>query len=301
VECLIGYFGFTFCQSNMRQGIMRLRKQKKQFSRKSPLGGVSLAIFTGLIVVGMMSSAPVLVFAANIQGTAGDDTLNGTPKADTINGFAGNDKLFGKAGDDTLDGGNGDDEIYGGPGNDEIKDANDVAIHFGNKVYGGSGNDNIDAAGVAGVSYYIYGEAGSDYIEVIANDGIVYGGPNDDTIYCKADFCALNGDQGNDEIHIESSEISSASAFGGSGNDKLYSRGSLDLKGNDGNDYLFGGAFQEGGKGDDYLEEGSFYNGGPGADTFKCSPRDGDTIEDYNPEEGDTIINPADCETIEEE
>lgn len=263
---------------------------------------VTLAIFTGLIVL-LIPLAPVLVFAANIQGTAGDDTLNGTPKADTINGLDGNDKLFGKSGDDTLDGGNGDDEIYGGPGNDEIKDVNDEAIYYGNKVYGGSGNDNIDVGRVTGdgVTYYIYGEAGSDYIEVISNEGIVYGGPDEDTIYCIADYCALNGNQGNDEIHIESSEISSSHALGGSGNDKLYSRGSLDLKGNDGNDYLFGGAFQEGGKGDDYLEEGSFYNGGPGADTFKCSPHDGDRIEDYNPEEGDTIINPADCETIEEE
>jgi hypothetical protein len=46
------------------------------------------------------------------------------------------------------------------------------------------------------------------------------------------------------------------------------------------------------------LVAGDFYNGGPGADTFKCSPGPYDSIEDYNPEEGDTIINPADCETI---
>jgi Ca2+-binding RTX toxin-like protein len=274
--------------------------RQKQFSSKSPLGGVSLAIFTGLMMI-TIPSAPVLVFAANIQGTAGDDTLNGTPKADTIKGFAGNDKLFGKSGDDTLDGGNGDDEIYGGPGNDEIKDANDVAINFGNKVYGGSGDDNIDVGRATGdgVSYYIYGEAGSDYIEVISNEGIVYGGPNEDTIYCKADYCALNGDQGNDEIHIESQEISSAHALGGSGNDKLYSRGSEELQGNDGNDYLFGGSALDGGKGDDILEEAAFYKGGPGADTFKCSSDDSyEIIEDYTPEEGDTIINPADCQII---
>jgi Ca2+-binding RTX toxin-like protein len=274
--------------------------RQKQFSSKSqPLLGV--AIFTGVIVLLMMPSAPVLVFvfAANIDGTPGDDILNGTPQADTINGFDGNDKLFGKSGDDTLDGGNGEDEMYGGPGNDEIKEVDDEPGDD-NKVYGGPGNDNIDAAGVAGVIYYIYGEAGSDYIEVIANEGIVYGGPNEDTIYCKAEYCALNGDQGNDEIHIQSSEISSASASGGSGNDKLYCKSGEELRGNDGNDYLFGCAFQDGGKGDDYLEGGYSSKGGPGADTFKCGGYDPfDTVvEDYNPEEGDIIINPANCKIV---
>jgi hypothetical protein len=63
----------------------QLRKQKKRFSSKSPLPMVALAIFTGLIVVLLgMPLAPVLVFAANIDGTSGDDTLNGTPEADVI-------------------------------------------------------------------------------------------------------------------------------------------------------------------------------------------------------------------------
>jgi Ca2+-binding RTX toxin-like protein len=269
------------------------RKKKKLFSTKSPQ--ISLAVvFTGLILLISTISAPlVAVFAANIQGTAGDDTLNGTPKADTINGLDGNDRLFGKSGDDTLDGGNGDDEIYGGPGNDEIKDANDESDDD-NKVYGGPGNDNIDAAGVAGVIYYIYGEAGSDYIEVIASEGIVYGGPGGDTIYCIADFCALYGNQGNDEIHIQSGEISSAHAYGGSGNDKLYCKSGEELQGNDGNDYLFGCSSQDGGKGDDVLEGAAFYKGGPGADIFKCGR--GDTVRDYNPAEGDVVS--ANCETI---
>ena len=44
-----------------------------------------------------ISAPPISVFAENIQGTAGDDTLNGTPKADTINGFDGNDKTIWKS------------------------------------------------------------------------------------------------------------------------------------------------------------------------------------------------------------
>src|ERR671923_1286408 len=105
-------------------------QKQKQFSSKSSLLPAVLAIFTGAIMI-TIPLVPVLVFAANIDGTPGDDILNGTDEADTINGFDGNDKLFGKGGDDTLDGGNGGDEIYGGDGNDEIKDVDDVAIYYG--------------------------------------------------------------------------------------------------------------------------------------------------------------------------
>jgi Ca2+-binding RTX toxin-like protein len=290
-------------QEEDKKEVSQQRKQKKLFSTKSPQ--ISLAVlFTGLILmIAATISAPIVVFAANIDGTPGDDTLNGTPKADTINGFDGNDKLFGKAGNDALDGGNGDDEIYGGPGNDNIKDANDEAIHFGNKVYGGSGNDNVDARTVTGtgITYYIYGEAGSDYIQVSANEGYVNGGPGEDTIYCAAQYCALQGDGGHDTIHIEPMDIENY-ASGGSGNDKIFSAGHGALYGNEGNDYLDNGVELYGGEGYDVLEagrSGSYFIGGPGADTFRCSPGPYDEIKDYNPEEGDKIVNIEDCETVE--
>jgi Ca2+-binding RTX toxin-like protein len=284
------------------------RQKQKQFSSKSLLA-VALAIFTGLIVL-MMPSATVLVFAANIDGTSGDDTLNGTPEADTINSFDGNDIIFGEGGDDTLDGDKGDDEIHGGDGNDEIKDGNDEPpgdeADYGNKVYGGSGGDNIDI----GIDYtrsdfyYVYGEDGADYIEVVSNAAI-QGGPEDDTIYCTAlNECAINGDEGNDEIHAEIFDVGS-SVSGGSGNDELYvDEGGGYQNGDDGNDYLLvisGGGDLHGGEGDDVLEASAgdnFYNGGHGADTFNCSPGPGDIVEDFNYEEGDTAS--ADCETVED-
>ena len=37
--------------------------------------------------------------------------------------------------------------------------------------------------------------------------------------------------------------------------------------------------------------------GGPGADKFQCSEGN-DTIKDYNPKEGDTILDQQNCETI---
>jgi hypothetical protein len=278
-------------------------RRQKQFSNKSILL-VALTIFTELVVLLMMPSPPVLVFvlAENINGTPGDDTLNGTDEADTINGFDGNDIIFGEGGDDTLDGGDGGDEIYGGDGNDEIKDPDDEDST--NKVYGGSGDDNIDVGTVTGtgVTYYIYGEDGSDYIEVIANEGIVDGGLDDDTIYCTADYCAINGNEGDDEIHTTPAGPDS-SAQGGSGNDKLYDTVGYELQGNDGNDYLYGGGVMYGGAEDDILEgthPDTQYYGGAGADTFQCSSTwEHDTVHDYNPAEGDQIVSVADCETVE--
>jgi hypothetical protein len=67
-----------------RQGIIRRHGKQKWFSTKSPLSRVTVTIFTGLIVLLIMPSAPVFVFAANIDGTSGDDTLNGTDEAEIL-------------------------------------------------------------------------------------------------------------------------------------------------------------------------------------------------------------------------
>jgi RTX calcium-binding nonapeptide repeat (4 copies) len=302
VECLIAYSGTAYRQLAIRQEETVRQRKQRRFLHK-PLPVVALAIFTGLIVLLMILSAPVLVvfvLADNIQGTPRDDTLNGTPEADTINGFEGNDKLFGEGGDDTLDGGDGGDEIRGGDGNDEIKDVDDEPTI--NKVYGGSGDDNIDL-GIDHTSddyYYVYGEDGSDYIEVVSR-AYIDGGRDDDTIYCTGFECQVGGNDGDDEIHVKLYDVGS-NVHGGRGNDKVFGRGYA-VNGGGGNDYLSldGAETLKGGEGDDYLEGGTFYNGGPGADTFKCSSDNPyDTIEDYNPEEGDTIISPADCETVED-
>jgi Ca2+-binding RTX toxin-like protein len=310
---IIHFAPALYRQLAIRQGIIRRRKQKQFSSKSLPIVLALVLLFTGLIVVMMTVSVPavVLVLADNIQGTFGDDTLNGTSEADTINGFEGNDIIFGEGGDDALDGGKGDDEIHGGDGNDEIKDGNDdpltAPIDYGNKAYGGSGNDNIDV----GIDYtrsdfyYVYGEDGADYIQVVSNAAI-YGGPDNDTIYCTGYECGISGDEGDDEIHAESYDVGSY-VQGGSGNDKLYFNGSGDTQsGGDGNDYLFvdgGGGDLSGGEGDDVLEAtggDNRYNGGVGADTFKCSSGPYDIVEDYTPEEGDTIISAADCETVED-
>ena len=72
------------------------------------------------------------------------------------------------------------------------------------KVYGGSENDNI-TVGIdytRGNFYYIYGEAGSDYIKVVSSSAFINGGIDNDTIYCTGYECAVRGDEGDDEIHV---------------------------------------------------------------------------------------------------
>ena len=192
-------------QQKEEKEVWQRGKQKKKllFSTRSVLSLSLTSLLTGLILLISTISVPIVaVFAAIIEGTSGDDTLNGTPKADTINGFDGNDKLFGKAGNDALDGGNGDDIIYGGPGNDDIRDEG-VEFSLYNKVYGGSGNDNIEVGEPSlNGAYYVYGEAGDDFIEVLAH-AIIYAGPGRDTIYCTGYECDIDGDGGNDVIHVE--------------------------------------------------------------------------------------------------
>jgi Ca2+-binding RTX toxin-like protein len=265
------------------------------------VGGITMII---LLLGSAMPSVTtiVIVLAYNISGTSGNDTLHGTPESDTITGFEGDDKLFGEGGDDILDGDVGSDDINGGEGIDEIKDESGES----NKVYGGSANDKIDV-GTAYHStdlYYIYGDDGSDVVRVIAGHAIVNGGLGNDTIYCSANQCDISGEEGYDEIHIETVDSEAGyNADGGSGNDKLFVQpGGASIHGNDGDDYLFsgGGGFLEGDVGDDILEGlrgWTYYNGGPGADTFKCSPGSGDTVEDYNLEEGDQVST-VDCEQV---
>jgi serralysin len=266
------------------------------------VGGTIMMLLVLAAAAMPLATLTVVVFAEIIQGTSGNDILNGTSESDTINAFEGDDKLFGEGADDILDGGNGDDKIYGGDGNDEIKDVNDTP-YLDDKIYGGSENDNINVGIDYTLSslYYIYGEAGSDYIKVVSSNAIINGGIDDDEIYCTGYECTVNGDEGDDEIHIQLYDVGSA-VHGGRGNDKVFGI-AYAVNGDEGNDYLsLDSALDlKGGEGDDILEVlapswETYYNGGTGADTFNCSSGPGDIVEDYNPIEGDRVS--ADCEIV---
>ncbi len=111
---------------------------------------LSVSVVFALLVV---SSA---VLAAEINGTAGDDTLAGTSKGDQIYGHAGNDTInglggldelwggsgsdtmYGRGSNDTLQGEGGDDLLSGGPGDDELRGGDGVDV-----LTGGDGDDRL--------------------------------------------------------------------------------------------------------------------------------------------------------------
>lgn len=120
-------------------------------------------------------------------------------------------------------------------------------------ILGGAGDDTI----TIGTSVV----AGGDTLLKRFAEASVYGGSDNDTIY---------GGGGRDYI------------YGGTGNDRIYGRGGTDyLYGNEDNDFLDGGK--------DGLED--FLKGGIGVDTFVAEASGyGDTPQDFNALEGDSIL-----------
>jgi Ca2+-binding RTX toxin-like protein len=119
------------------------------------LSTTAISLFDGILSI----SSPVAnVWALNVTGTEGDDTLTGTTEKDYIYGFAGNDKISGLDAGDQIRGGNGDDTIDGDKGNDRIR--------------AGSGNDMI------------FGDDGNDVIIAGRGDDTLTGGPGKDTFNC---------------------------------------------------------------------------------------------------------------------
>jgi hypothetical protein len=82
--------------------------------------GLGFRSIVAVLTIALAGLAVASAFAANINGTAKNDTLRGGPKADKIFGRAGNDKLYGMGGADLLNGGPGNDRLVGGPGADVL-------------------------------------------------------------------------------------------------------------------------------------------------------------------------------------
>lgn len=194
-------------------------------------------------------------YSNTLNGTGGNDVIDGGLGADIINGGDGDDLLLGGNvsgdGNDTINGGGGNDLIYGNDGADTIT--------------GGTGNDTI------------YGNTGND--NLFGNQGadVIYGGQGGDAIFGGQDDDILYGNLGDDNLQ------------GNNGNDTLYGGQNNDiLGGGAGNDYLVGGL------GGDQLTGGTgndSYAGGDGADSFRFGDNSGtDTIYDFNPAAGDTIM-----------
>jgi Ca2+-binding RTX toxin-like protein len=81
-------------------------------------------------ILSLLPSPVVNVWALNVTGTEGPDTLTGTADKDTIRGFGGDDSISGLEGGDKIRGGDGDDTMHGEEGGDRIRgnQGNDIYL-----------------------------------------------------------------------------------------------------------------------------------------------------------------------------
>ena len=233
----------------------------------------------------------------NAIGSAFADVLNGSTANNYLWGGAGNDQIFGGGGDDTLAGGAGADTLNGGQGMDFIDySASDAAVNInlsnftasggdaqGDQLQGTDGvigsafNDTIigfNDQGLVGDVYtnIFYGGAGSDFIDGLGSNDVLFGGTDNDTVLGGSGDDGIYGGDGTDSLL---GGVGNDSAFGDAGNDQIFGGDGTDfLDGGTGNDSLSGDAGNDslfGGDGDDSLSGGvgnDLLNGGDGNDTL---------------------------------
>ena len=226
----------------------------------------------------------------DLNGTSGNDilVLGLNSGAMRLVGMDGNDILIGGDGNDTLSGGVGDDTIDGGAGVD-LLDFSEVSTNFAFTLgAGGSGSAMVNGADTYSNIEGVIGGSGDNSLTGNAGDNILRGGDGND---------ALNGGDGVDLLDF--SEVSTNFSFtlgsdgsgsatvngtdtysnmegviGGSGDDSLTGNASDNiLQGGDGNDVLTGGS------GSDIFDYNALLDAGTA----------GDTITDFNKEEGDKL------------
>jgi Ca2+-binding RTX toxin-like protein len=173
-----------------------------------------------------------------------DTIITGDDFDNVLSADQGNDELYGGSGNDKLYGGNNNDKLYGGNGND--------------KSYGQAGNDSL------------YMDAGNDTLDGGTGTDWLYVTGSTNSVVNLAKTTGQNTGYGTDIIkNIEN-------ASGGSGVDKFYGTGSVNiLKGNNGNDVLSGKNGNDklyGGNNNDKLYGGSgndLLKGDAGRDTLQ--------------------------------
>jgi Ca2+-binding RTX toxin-like protein len=293
----------------------------------------TVALLIVIVLAGTATAVPVSVWAANLIGTPGPDTLAGTNNDDNIIALGGNDKItdgFGSdkilagSGDDTIklvgtqdprdstDDPGGQDVVYGEKGRDNI-DSNgeigfrlifggddDDTIHaccanYDGRIFGGSGNDQISAAG--DVDFDVWGGSGNDRIDGSSECALdrIFGESGNDNIQFAATF--TTGGPGNDIIHFNdcgSNEPGLPVAYGDSGDDEIVGgEFAIEAHGGSGDDTIKGAD----GEDDELFGDGGddMLTGDGGADSFSCGAGI-DTITDFNAAEGDTKT--TDCENF---
>jgi Ca2+-binding RTX toxin-like protein len=247
--------------------------------------------FSGVIV----SGEPIIV------GMDGDDVMIGAD--DHFNrfyGLAGNDRLYGGNDTDEMTGGSGKNKLFGGGGDDFLGNFDVLSDGPGRTLLdGGDGNDFLLANDG---QYRVFGGEGDDRIGVenaVVRQDTLFGGNGIDTLVLEFDGAVFDVDLLNAETtgienvqfdgDVAGSERPNTLDFSGF---TVIGNAGVTVDGRGGNDVLIGTDRSDtllGGAGEDSLW------GGLGADSFAYAVLTGptgaagDTIEDFNLGEGDTI------------
>jgi Ca2+-binding RTX toxin-like protein len=238
---------------------------------------------------------------ANIDGTAGNDTLNGDTNSndfrDYIQGFAGDDLLNGGLGSDVLLGGLDNDVSNGGEGDDYIEDYEGLNILNGGNgddyIFTSSTNANIVDGGNGFDRLYLDYYAGGSYTGATTAANITFTasgiGSGTNSIQ-NIENLFFNGGSNNDFIDASLASISMRFE-GGDGNDTFLGGSNVDsflgglgndlANGNGGDDGLYdteGLNTLNGGSGNDFIRsnDGSIINGGDGQDSLELLYYSGD-------------------------
>ncbi|WP_339776014.1 LEPR-XLL domain-containing protein [uncultured Thalassospira sp.] len=187
-------------------------------------------ITSSMVIDGGAGNDIIRLDGAGISGgtmSSGNAVIRAGKGDDTVYGGSGNDRIYGDTGDDYIDAGAGDDYVEAGSGND--------TIHGGtgkDTIYGGSGNDDI--FGEDGDDS-LYGEHGLDLIVGGLGNDYLSGGAGSDRMF-------------GDETSSTATSLTLVASAAAGGDDTL--------DGDDGDDYMFGGAGVDkvnGGDGNDIM------------------------------------------------
>ena len=214
---------------------------------------------------------------ANLQGSAGNDTVYNSGDSVTISTGAGNDSVRNEGNKVTINTGAGNDyvdnrgssvTINTGDGNDTVYNSgdsvtidtgagNDTVYNSGDSVTidGGAGKDYIYISGGSDISVnggsgndtikniksYVTIDGGEDkdyiYNEINASLTVIDGGKGNDTVQNYADYVTISGGDENDLINNRGGE--NVSINGGAGNDSIRNTGSdITISGGAGDDTI---------------------------------------------------------------
>jgi len=168
---------------------------------------------------------------ANIHsGTEFKDTLDGQGGADTLSGAGSHDSILGGEGNDVLAGGDGRDTLRGGLNDDQLSDTQDNVKDF---LHGDEGSDFVYGAGLDQLD----GGAGSDYFQLFLTNF---------TGDLNVDLSSLNSGGAVVFLGTTINAFESGFILFGAGSDKVRAPNmAVQVNGGGGSDTLIGGAISD--------------------------------------------------------